>query len=197
MSQLPTGPTKLADDHLPRSWSDTVVPAISSGTSDPLSFYTVWLVDYLTNKEIPFTPEQEGFFDHRGEWMEWLVEFAPSGLPEYLADTESAVEIIEASHRARETWDEFVRRQREAFQRHQPKLKPGFDGNFEKEWCCAKTTWAEIGEEVREQQRCHNLPPYRDIPYRAYLSCEIRAMQNRDRAESLLREILGTIPIGD
>lgn len=195
MSQLPTGPTKIADDHVPRSWSDLVVPEIPGGTSDPPAFYIGWLADYLTNKEVPFTPEQQSFFAHRSDWMEWLVEFAPAGLPEYLADTEAAVEIIESSHRAGETWEEFVRRQHDAFLREN--LERGFDLGFEEEWCCDKMTWKAVGEEVREQQRCHNLPPYRDIPYRAYLSCEIRAMQNRDRAESLLREILGKFPIGD
>lgn len=168
---LPDGPTIILDELPPRSWQDTVVPEFSDDC-DKVGFYAEWLAKHLMQTTVPVHPWQNELIDQPGMLRQNCCQ---DGLRNTLYDCEVALEIVEASHAAGETWEAFRDRQYKCFC-SQEKTDPNWQGwGFEGEWLCCSSTWKRVGEEWREKIAIPNLPDFPDIPFRVYLLQEIQA----------------------
>ena len=157
----------------PRAWNDISVPVFPEGC-DKLDFYCSWLVDHLMNSEIRPHPRQQEFLDALHlSFIDFLAEHYPEGLGVAYNDALQTYEIVEASHAAGETWDQFDARQF-AFWKNQQSAEPQVGWEYETEWRCIRKTWEAVGDEWSERQQAGLIPEYPDIPYRAFLSLEIR-----------------------
>lgn len=179
---LPAGPTSVLDDLPPRAWLDTTVPGFPEGC-DRFDFYAEWLARHLAGNPIPVHPRQQAFLHSAVE------EPHPVRLSERVKDCLGALEIVEASHAAGETWQAFRERQHRDFLARE-KQDPNWPGwVFETEWQCDDGIWEQVGEEWRERTALPELPDYPDIPYRFHLQQEIAARPGED-PEKIVREFL-------
>ena len=173
MKILPAGPTRILDDMPPRAWSDIVAPVFHEGC-DKWDFYCSWLVDHLMNSGIRPHPRQQKFLDTmRLPFIDFFAEHYPEGLGVACKDALPAFEIVEASHAAGETWGQFDSRQFASW-KNQQSADPQVGCGYDTEWRCSRETWEAVGEEWRERQQAGPIPEYPDIPYRTFLSLEIR-----------------------
>jgi hypothetical protein len=157
----------------PRAWNDTSVPVFPEGC-DKLDFYCSWLVDHLMNSEICPSTRQLEFLDAmRLPFIDFFAEHYPEGLGVAYKDAMPAFEILEASHASGETWAQFDARQF-AFWKNENVNSTQVGWGYDTEWRCGQRIWEAIGEECRERQQAGPIPEYPDIPYRAFLSFEIR-----------------------
>lgn len=167
---LPTGPTIILEDMPPRSWSDVTVPEIPGGV-DRDDFYAEWLADYLLKNPVPLSATQKEYVDSLpNDFRTCMEEYYPEGLVQRYDECVVALEIVQASHKAGESWEQFSDRQRKAWEHDQD----GWD--YENEWCCSRETWEAIGSEYREMFKVGPVPDNPDIPWRAYISLEINGM---------------------
>lgn len=144
---------------------------------DRESFYKEWLTDYLIRKPVLLSLRQQEWVNTLPQdYSSYIAEYYPEGIAEVYDELQPALEIIEASHAAGETWEQFDKRQRLAWENAD---KPC---DYENEWSCCSITWEEIGTEYQEMMIAGPNPDYPDIPLRAYISLEIKGL---DREEAL------------
>lgn len=169
MKNLPTGPTIILDDLPPRGWTDTAVPIFPDGC-DRLEFYARWLGEHLaTTRSTPHRQQKEFLDSLHVPWSEILQDYEEQSLGAQLALAQYAIQIVEASHAAGETWEQFQKRQR-ATMAEDEEFKPL---DFENEYSCSESKWIEIGQECQEKSQLPDLPDFPDIPFRLYLALEI------------------------
>jgi len=141
MKNLPTGPTIILDDLPPRGWTDTAVPIFPDGC-DRLEFYARWLGEHLaTTRSTPHRRQKEFLDSLHVPWSEILQNYAEQSLGAQLALAQCALEIVEASHAAGETWEQFQKRQRVAMVEDE-EFKTL---DFENEYSCCESKWSALG----------------------------------------------------
>jgi hypothetical protein len=142
-----------------------------------MAFYAEWLTDYLTKNPVPLSENQREYVDSLpSDYLSYMAEHHPQGLAHLIADCQGAFEIIEASYLAKETWEQFDSRQRAAWKAE------GHEDGYDEEYGCSRYTWEKHISSFTERERQAPIPDFQDIPFRAYISLEIKG---RDREGAL------------
>ena len=134
---------------------------------------------------MPLGKQQQEYADSLpSDYLSFMAEHHPEGLAHLIAECQGAMEIIEASYQAKETWEQFDSRQRAAWK------ADGHQGGYEEEYGCSRSTWENLISSFIERDRCAPKHIYPDIPLRAYISLEIRGL-DREEALDVVRGYLG------
>ena len=147
---------------------------------DQMAFYAEWLTDYLIKNPVPLAKQQHEYVDSLpSDYLSFMADHHPEGLAYLIADCQGAMEIIESSYQAKETWEQFDSRQRAAWKAE------GHEGGFDEEYRCSRDTWENLVVSLVERERHASIPDFQDIPFRAYISLEIKGREREGALDAV------------
>jgi|GEM_PF-6267812 len=183
MRQLPAGATINLDDFPPRAWTDIEIPTFPERVNKR-EYYVKWLTDHLFKPAPTVHPRQKEFLDHLHlPFLDYWAEYFPEGLGIAYAEMLSSFEIVEASHEAGETWSQFDTRQFTEWKKEMSGYDTEWQCSYDTEWRGSEGSWRKIGEEWAEKQVAGSFPEYPDIPYRTFLSLEIKDLSEPEKRD--------------